>query len=46
MGGTEQKAVWHSGAGKCVMSLDYYNKIPDKFKTQLFNSEITVKAVH
>ena len=35
-----------SEAGKCVISLEKYNKIPSKFKTELFKSHIKIKAAN
>ena len=33
-----QKALWDSGACKCVLSLEVYEMIPDKYKTDLFST--------
>ena len=38
------KALWDSGACKCVLSLESYQMIPDKYKTDLFSSNIRIKA--
>ena len=40
------KALWDSGACKCVLSLESYNMIPDKYKTDLFPSSIKIKAAN
>ena len=40
------KDLWDSHGRKCVISLDKYNKIPDIFKTDLFESNITIKAAN
>ena len=36
----DHKTLWNSGTGCCVISLDKYHKIPDKFKTELFENPI------
>lgn len=40
------KALWDSGAGKCVLSFDCYNSIPHKYKTDLFPSQIKIRAAN
>ena len=40
------KALWDSGACKCVLSLESYQMIPDKYKTDLFSSNINIKAAN
>ena len=40
------KALWDSGAGRCVISYECYNKILPKFKTALFTSDIRLKAAN
>ena len=40
------KALWDSGAGRCVISYECYNKISPKFKSDLFTSEIRLKAAN
>ena len=40
------KALWHSGAGRCVISYECYNKISPKFKSDLFTSDIRLKAAN
>ena len=40
------KASWDSGACKCVLSLESYKMIPDKYKTDLFSSNIKIKAAN
>ena len=40
------KALWDSGACKCVLSLESYQMIPDKYKTDLFSSNIKIKAAN
>ena len=40
------KALWDSGAGRCVISYECYNKILPKFKSDLLTSDIRLKAVN
>ena len=40
------KALWDSGAGRYVISYECYNKISPKFKSDLFTSEIRLKAAN
>ena len=40
------KALWDSGACKCVLSLESYKMIPGKYKTDLFSSNIKIKAAN
>ena len=40
------KALWDSGAGWCVISYECYNKISPKFKSDLFTSDIRLKAAN
>ena len=40
------KALWDSGACKCVLSLESYKMIPEKYKTELFTSSIKIKAAN
>ena len=46
MGNRHHKALWDSGAGKCVMSFNCYQSIPTKYKTELYPSRIGIKAVN
>ena len=39
-------ALWDSGAGRCAISYECYNKISPKFKSHLFTSDITLKAAN
>ena len=44
-GGKRLKALWDSGAGRCVISyFECYNKISPKFKLDLFTSDIRLAA--
>ena len=45
-GKRHQKALWHSGAGKCIISFDHYQSIPTKYKTELYSSSIKIKAAN
>ena len=40
------KPLWNSGAGRCVISCECYNKITPKFKSDLFTSDIRLKAAN
>ena len=40
------KELWDTGAGRCVMSYDCYQSIPQKYKTELFDSRIRIKAAN
>ena len=44
IGNRNHKALWDTGAGRCVMSYDCYQNIPTKFKTELFCNKIKIKA--
>ena len=46
LGNRHHKALWNSGAGKCVMSFDCYQSIPTKYKTELYPSSIKIKAAN
>ena len=45
-GRREIKALWDSGAGRCILSYDSYQKINHKYKTPLFDSDIRIKAAN
>ena len=40
------KALWDSGAGRCVISYECYNKLSPKFKSDLFTNDIRLKAAN
>ena len=40
------KALWDSGAGRCVISYECYNKILPKFRSDLFISDIRLKTTN
>ena len=46
IGDRDHKTLWDLGAGHHVISLDQYHKIPDKFKTDLFESPIKIRAAN
>ena len=46
IGERNYKALWDSGAGKCVISYVKYKTIPEKLITQLFPSNILIKAAN
>ena len=46
IGNRHHKALWDSGAGKCVISFDCYQSIPTKYKTELYPSRIKIKAAN
>ena len=39
-------ALWDSGAARCVLSHNFYQSIPNKFKTELFPSPIKIRAAN
>ena len=39
IGDRRQQALWDSGAARCVLSHNFYQSIPSKFKTELFPSQ-------
>ena len=43
MGNRHHKALWDSGACKCVISFDCYQSIPTKYKTELYPNRIKIK---
>ena len=46
IGDRNQKALWDSGAGRCVISYDFYNSLHPKFKTELFPSSVKIRAAN
>ena len=46
LGNSHHKALWDSGAGKCVISSDCYKSILTKYKTELYPSSIKIKAAN
>ena len=43
IGDRDYRTLWESGAGKCVISLEKYKKIPSKFKTELLKATSRLK---
>ena len=41
-----QKALWDSGAGRCVMSFDCYNNLHPRYRTELFPSNVRIRATN
>ena len=46
LGNRHSKALWDSGAGKCVMSFNCYQSIPTKYKPELYPRRIKIKAAN
>ena len=46
IGNRSYKALWHSVAAKCVLSLYCYQSISPKFKTELYESSIKIRAAN
>ena len=46
IGNRNHKALWDTGASRCVMSYDCYQNITTKYKTELFGSKIKIKAAN
>ena len=46
IGNRSYKALWDSGAAKCVLYLDCYQSISPKFKTELYESSIKIRAAN
>ena len=44
IGNRHHKALWNSGAGKCIISFDCYQSIPTKYKTEQYS--IRIKAAN
>ena len=44
IGERNYKALWDSGAGKCVISYDKYKSIPEKLKTPAISKQISDKG--
>ena len=45
-GAISQKALWDSGAGRCIISYDCHNSLHPKYKTELFPSSVRIRAVN
>ena len=46
IGNRSYKALWDSGAAKCVLPLDSYQSISPKFKTELYESSIKIREAN
>ena len=46
IGDRKQQALWDSGAARYVLSHNFYQSIPNKFKTELFPSPIKIRAAN
>ena len=46
IGNRNNKAIWDTGAGRCVMPYDCYQNLPIKYKTKLSDSKIKIKAAN
>ena len=46
IGAKSQKALWDSGAGRCVISYDCYNSLHPKYKIELFPSSVRIRATN
>ena len=44
IGARNQKALWDSGAGRCIISYDCYNRLHPKYKTELFLSSVRIRT--
>ena len=46
IGARSQKALWDSGAGRCIISYNCYNSLQPKYKTGLFPSSVIIRAAN
>ena len=46
IGKRDQKALWDSGACRCAISYKCYNRLHPKYKTELFLSQIRIRAAN
>ena len=46
IGDRSQKALWHSSAGRYIISYDCYNSLHPKYKTELFPSSVKIRAAN
>ena len=46
IGNRGQKALWDSGAGRCIISYDCYNSLRPKYRTELFPSNVRIRATN
>ena len=46
IGARSQKALWDSGAGRCIISYDCYNCLHPKYKMDLFPNSVKIRATN
>ena len=46
IGARSQKALWDSGAGRCIISYDCYNNLHPKYKTELFPNSVRIRTAN
>ena len=46
IGNRSQKALWDSGAGRCMISYGCYNSLHPKYRTELFPSSVRIRATN
>ena len=46
IGAWSQKALWDSGAGRCIIPYDCYNSLHHKYITELFPSSVKIRAAN
>ena len=46
IGDRSQKALWDSGAGRCIISYDCYNSLHPKYKMELSPSSVKIRAAN
>ena len=46
IGNRSQKALWDSGAHRCIISYDCYNSFHPKYRTELFPSSVRIRATN
>ena len=46
IGASSLKALWDSGAGRCIISYDCYNSLHPRYKTELFPSSAKIRATN
>ena len=46
IGDRSQKALWDSGAGRCIISYDCYNSLHPKYKMELFPSSVKIRSAN
>ena len=46
IGNRDQRALWDSGASRCVICHESYNRLHPKYKAELFSSQIRIRAAN